>query len=182
MTAPMVKCIIKQSTWLMIALFIIALIVVFILDYQKLQTEAEQRIRELEDKLNQSIQDGEEHEKALRLEIEQLEQLLQGMEELNKPFDQLQYFLLMELEMKGFKGTPDEIAEDLLTRTDLIPYEGILGGTMGFNEDYIYVLTHNWVIASFDDGHTGGYLLLRYTINDGSISSWEVLDSYLYGD
>lgn len=44
----------------------------------------------------------------------------------------------------------------------MIPYAGVLGGKMHFRTDEIIVLSHEWVFAPFDDGHTGGFLLLTY--------------------
>lgn len=86
-----------------------------------------------------------------------------------------------EFENLGFSGTVDDIKEDLLAQEDIIPYAGVLGGDMHFRSDEIIVLSHEWVFAPFDDGHTGGFLLLTYEMKDGKITQWKVLDSYLYG-
>ncbi len=86
-----------------------------------------------------------------------------------------------ELTNLGFKGTVNDIKEDLNKHEDIIPYQGVLGGEMHFLYDKLKVLSHEWVFAPFDDGHTGGYLLLKYHIKDGTIIQWQVMDSYLYG-
>lgn len=86
---------------------------------------------------------------------------------------------ILGLQRKGFTGQLKDIVDDLKMHTELIPYKGILGGTMGFYGDNdIHVLTNRWVFAYFQDGHISGYMLLRYDINNGSIS-WKVIDSYL---
>ena len=86
---------------------------------------------------------------------------------------------MLELERKGYTGQLKNIVADLKLHSELIPYEGIKGGTMGFYSDNdIHVLTNRWVFAYFEDGHISGYMLLRYDINNGSIS-WKVIDSYL---
>lgn len=86
---------------------------------------------------------------------------------------------ILELQPKGFTGQLKDIVADLKTHSELIPYKGILGGTMGFYGDNdIHVLTNRWVFAYFQDGHISGYMLLRYDINNGIIS-WKVIDSYL---
>ena len=86
---------------------------------------------------------------------------------------------ILELQREGFTGQLKDIVADLKMHTELIPYKGILGGTMGFYGDNdIHVLTNRWVFAYFQDGHISGYMLLRYNINNGSIS-WKVIDSYL---
>lgn len=75
-----------------------------------------------------------------------------------------------------------DIINDLMQHPELIPYDGVLGGTMGFYDlESIQVLSDRWVYAGFDDGHINGYMLLSYRINDGKIS-WEVIDSYLDGE
>lgn len=75
-----------------------------------------------------------------------------------------------------------DIINDLRKHPELIPYDGVLGGTMGFYDpEGIHILSDRWVFAGFDDGHINGYMLLSYSINDGKIS-WEVIDSYLDGE
>jgi len=75
-----------------------------------------------------------------------------------------------------------DIINDLISHPELIPYDGVLGGKMGFYyPDEIRVLTDRWVLAGFDDGHINGYMLLSYSIDNGKIS-WKVIDSYLDGE
>lgn len=86
---------------------------------------------------------------------------------------------MLELERKGYTGQLKDVVADLKMHSELIPYKGILGGTMGFHIDNdIHVLTDRWVFAYFEDGHISGYMLLRYDINNGSIV-WNVIDSFL---
>lgn len=87
-----------------------------------------------------------------------------------------------ELTNLGFNGTVDDMKEDLIKHEDIIPYKGVLGGDMHFLSEQIVVLSHEWVFAPFDDGHTGGYLLLNFEIEGGKVTQWKVLDSYLYGE
>jgi hypothetical protein len=71
------------------------------------------------------------------------------------------------------------IANDLVAHPELIPYDGVLGGTMGFySRDSVRVLSDRWVLASFEDGHRMGRMLLRYDVTDNGIV-WKVIDSYL---
>jgi len=86
---------------------------------------------------------------------------------------------MLGLQRKGFTGQLKDIVADLKMHPELIPYKGILGGTVGFYSDNdIHILVNRWVVAYFEDGHISGHMLLRYEINSGSIS-WEVIDSYL---
>jgi len=83
------------------------------------------------------------------------------------------------LRLEDSTWTPKNILSDLKRHNDLIPYEGVLGGKMGFYDDEkIFLLTDRWVLAWFDDGHIAGYMLLKYQINKDEIS-WKVMDSYL---
>jgi uncharacterized coiled-coil protein SlyX len=71
------------------------------------------------------------------------------------------------------------LKNDLKQRQDLIPYEGVLGGTMGFyDENQIRILNHRWVYAHFEDGHIGGEILLKYNISEDGNIKWEVIDSF----
>ncbi len=90
--------------------------------------------------------------------------------------------IINSLKRKGFNGKLKDVTDDLIQHPELIPYDGVLGGTMGFYfpED-IHVLTDKWVLAYFEDGHISGYMLLEYTINNDSIS-WRVMESYLNGE
>ena len=70
------------------------------------------------------------------------------------------------------------LTDDLVKHPELIPYEAVLGGTMGFyHKDMIEMLEAPWVSAYFGDGHISGYLLLKYEITDQENISWEVIDS-----
>ena len=87
---------------------------------------------------------------------------------------------ILELKRKGLHDPVHDITVDLMRHTELIPYEGVLGGTMGFySEDMIHVLTKRWVLASFEDGHIGGKMLLEYQVSGGGEITWSVIDSYL---
>lgn len=84
-----------------------------------------------------------------------------------------------ELEAKGINKKLDYIKKDLIKRTDLIPYDGVFGGTMGFyDEKRIYVLNYKWVYAHFDDGHINGEILLEYKVSDDGKIHWTVIDSF----
>ena len=70
---------------------------------------------------------------------------------------------------------------DLLDRSDLIPFDGVLGGTMGFyTPDNVFVLSNRWVYARFEDGHIGGEMLLEYRIDGVGGIDWTVLHAELH--
>jgi len=84
------------------------------------------------------------------------------------------------MKRKGLKDPLKDIISDLREHRELIPYEGSVGGTMSFySESKIWILTNKWVLAYFEDGHNGGYLLLEYEVtNDGRIK-WKTVASYI---
>jgi len=80
----------------------------------------------------------------------------------------------------GLKDPLNEIISDLKRHGELIPYEGRMGGTMNFyGQSKMWILTNKWVLAYFEDGHNGGYLLLEYEITKGGGIHWKILTSYL---
>lgn len=79
---------------------------------------------------------------------------------------------------------PDsEIIQSLQRRESfsLIPFEGILGGTPGFYSKKLILeldARENTILAFWEDGHIGGYVLLKYSRGEDGLS-WHVIDSYL---
>ena len=129
----------------------------------------------------------------LQLEIknkaltEKLEQRLESLKEKTKQGTsksanviELHSWDIEEMKRRGLKEPVKDIISDLMRHRELIPYEGSLGGTMNFySESQIRILTKKWVLAYFEDGHNGGYLLLEYEVtNDGRIN-WKTLASYI---
>ena len=85
------------------------------------------------------------------------------------------------LQEQGLADPEADLASDLMQHNELIPYEGVMGGTMGFySKEDIYVLSPRWVLAAFEDGHIGGRMLLEYTVSPGSDIHWRVLSAYLH--
>jgi len=93
---------------------------------------------------------------------------------------------LNELEINRLKewGLPDperNLKADLIKHPELIPYEGVLGGTMGFySEGAVQVLTSPWVLAEFQDGHVYGHLLLKYSVSKNGDIEWEVIEAKMW--
>jgi hypothetical protein len=77
------------------------------------------------------------------------------------------------MKKKGLSDPIQDIISDLMKHNELIPYKGVLGGTMRFYEKEIRILTNKWVLAYFEDGHIGGYLLLEYKISDSGKIDWK---------
>ncbi|MFA5393552.1 MAG: hypothetical protein WC081_05960 [Candidatus Ratteibacteria bacterium] len=129
-----------------------------------------------------------ENEKVLNGKVEELTKENDGlkasspnvvwMQSLHQP--KLSSQEIQNLKKKGLKNPVNDIVADLIKHSELIPYQGTLGGKMGFySEKDIYVLSTKLVRASFEDGHTGGWMLLEYQVMDKNKISWKVLESYL---
>jgi len=92
----------------------------------------------------------------------------------------LSNFELNRLRRQGLDDPINDLTRDLLSRDDIIPYEGVLGGTMSFyTPQNIHVISPRWVFAYFEDGHIRGEMLLEYSIDNYGNISWNVIDSYL---
>jgi hypothetical protein len=83
------------------------------------------------------------------------------------------------LKMKGLQDPVSDLRRDLMKRRDLIPFDGVLGGTMGFFGSSITLLSTQWVYAEFEDGHIAGRCLLSYEVGPGGSLSWRVLSATL---
>jgi hypothetical protein len=81
------------------------------------------------------------------------------------------------LRRQGLRNPETDLLNDLHRKQrTLIPTEGVLGGTMAIRDARI--LTDRYAIAYYEDGHIGGYMVLRYQVQPGGIISWQVIDSY----
>ncbi|TCT14928.1 hypothetical protein EDC18_10478 [Natranaerovirga pectinivora] len=153
-------------------------------------SEYKDRIENIEDEV---VEDEEVLEENVLLDklVNQIEDLIRENEILKNenqllktdmimtlPFDELSLRIIAE------KGISDinTILEDLNNNNDLIPYEGVLGGTMTWWPTESILLNERWVLGYFEDGHINGYGLLHYKIDEGMRISWELLDAFLFGE
>lgn len=84
-----------------------------------------------------------------------------------------------DLKTNNIDDLISHLKTDLKERKDLIPYKGVLGGTMGFYDDKsIHILNYKWVYAHFEDGHIGGEMLLEYDISEDGKINWKVIASF----
>ena len=87
---------------------------------------------------------------------------------------------IQAMKKKGLPDPVNQIIADLKRHRELIPYKGVLGGTMNFYDNSkIWVLTKKWVLAYFEDGHVAGYLLLEYEVTQDGKISWKTVASYI---
>ncbi|MBA9075427.1 MULTISPECIES: hypothetical protein [Rufibacter] len=80
------------------------------------------------------------------------------------------------LKKKGLKNPEADLMNDLMRKQkSVLTAQGSMGGTMAIRD--IRILNDRYAMAYFEDGHNGGHLLLRYAVNNGTIT-WTRLDSY----
>jgi hypothetical protein len=87
----------------------------------------------------------------------------------------LDSFEMNALRARGLAEPVRMLRENLMRRSDLIPFEGVLGGRMQFVPSGIAVLSPEWVYARFDDGHIGGSCLLAFDILPSGEIVWRRL-------
>jgi len=154
-----------QITLIGIAALLLGLVIILLLknrDYFWQLRDLQQRNAQLSTEIDN-----------LRLSIKKYEKQLE-----NRPG--LQSWDIERLRRRGLSDPVKDIVVDLMKHRELIPYEGTLGGTMGFYyPDNVWVLTNKWVLASFEDGHMGGYMFLQYKVSENGKISWTVIDSSL---
>ena len=94
-----------------------------------------------------------------------------------------QRVLLHDLELARLKklGLTDPIAAlkaDLSTKGELIPFKGVLGGTMSFyDKDGMVFLPGGYVYAPGDDGHYLVHAVLHYDVQPGGTIRWTLVDA-----
>ena len=113
-------------------------------------------------------------------EVEREEESLRATPETWKGGSLLRSWDIANLQKNGLSDPEEDLISDLVQHRELIPYEGVMGGTMGFYaKKDIHVLTARWILASFEDGHIGGCMLLEYQVSPEGEIQWNVLSAYL---
>src|SRR5262245_17481616 len=81
---------------------------------------------------------------------------------------------LKKLLSAGLADPVESLRDDLVRHPELIPMPGTGGSHQLFMRDMVEVLNDRWVFAYFEDGHTGGEMLLEFAVKDGRIR-WRVV-------
>ena len=81
-----------------------------------------------------------------------------------------------DLRRQGLHNPPRELRASLASHPELIPFPGVLGGTMMIlPDDKIALLRSPYAFAEFNDGHIGGVMLVEYAILPGGHIEWKRL-------
>ncbi|SCY33734.1 hypothetical protein SAMN05192588_2342 [Nonlabens sp. Hel1_33_55] len=79
-----------------------------------------------------------------------------------------------KLVKNGISNPEGFIENSLRKNEELIPINAALGGKMGFGN--IQVLSSEWLIAEFDDGHILGKAIYKFSLNNNNQLDFELLD------
>ena len=152
------------------ASLMIAILLVFII----LNKTSLNQYKNQEKILSEKITDLENKYSISRTKIDHLRKKTSNIEKVLQSIPHLP-----DLKINGTDDPIGHIKKDLIKRNDLIPFEGVLGGTMGFyDENRIHILNYRWVYAHFEDGHIGGEMLLEYDISEDGKIKWNIIDFY----
>lgn len=162
--------------WLLAALFLFLALYFY---WQK--NEAESRLAIADNQVAKIDQELEEQTEA----VDSLEEMVLPPDTMNlvppggaafvDELGSLSQSDIQRLKRKGLKNPETDLMNDLNRKQgQLIPTEGVMGGTMAIRDTRI--LNDRYAMAYYEDGHIGGYMLLKYEVNNGKIN-WKVVDS-----
>ncbi len=80
------------------------------------------------------------------------------------------------LKSQGLKNPVSDLKKDLAAHPEIIPFQARGGNRFYFYPNSIYILKDSLAKADFEDGHTSGSMLLRYSVKKGVIT-WEILET-----
>jgi hypothetical protein len=161
-----------QSGFILVSVALVVLLISNVKNRHKIE-RLEKNNSELVKKLEQTNKESAEEKREQKDTIDLIK---------NKPANtiELHSWDIEQMKRKGLKYPVKDIISDLRQHRELIPYKGSVGGTMNFySEGQIWILTKKWVLAYFEDGHNGGYLLLEYEVTKDGKIKWKTVASYI---
>lgn len=109
---------------------------------------------------------------SLKLEHDALRKILNEKELQNNYWFDEEYDGGKFIKM-GIANPAKYIEDKLRERIELIPLEAVLGGTMYFVN--VQLLSSQWLIADYEDGHIEGRGIYQYKINEDGEVEFELL-------
>jgi hypothetical protein len=82
-------------------------------------------------------------------------------------------------ETRGPDARAEAIIADLVRHPELIPFEGMEGGTMRFYPAQSSVIAPGWAYGYFEDGHIAGHGLFEYQAGPDGRIRWKRLAAKL---
>jgi hypothetical protein len=90
----------------------------------------------------------------------------------------LQSWDIKRFQKKGLMNPEEDILDNLSKQTRLIKFEPQPSVAWRFDKNETIILSNRWIFTKFDEGHMLGSMLLKYNVDNGSIT-WEVISQYL---
>ncbi|MFU8858905.1 MAG: hypothetical protein ACNA8K_00640 [Cyclonatronaceae bacterium] len=88
----------------------------------------------------------------------------------------LMSYEVRQFQSLGLENPEEDILVDLFNNPQLIPHEGVLGGTMRFHSmEDLKLINGRWAYARYEDGHITGEMLLEYQVARNGTITWNVI-------
>lgn len=88
----------------------------------------------------------------------------------------LMQYEIRQFQSLGLENPEEDILMDLYNNPQLIPHEGVLGGTMRFHSmDDLKLINGSWAYARYEDGHITGEMLLEYQVGRNGTITWNII-------
>jgi hypothetical protein len=91
------------------------------------------------------------------------------------PRQELSASRIAELRRAGLPDPERNLRDSLLAHPELIPYPSTAGGMIFFENTIVLLPESAQIWAYFEDGHSGGTMLLEYWVEPGVKVHWKVL-------
>jgi hypothetical protein len=162
--------------WLLAAIFLFMAIYFY---WQKSEAESRQAIADRQvEKIDSELEQEQAETDSLEgmvLPPDTMEMLPPGGAAFVDELGSLSESDIQKLQRKGLKSPEPDLMNDLNRKqSQLLTEKGTMGGTMTIRDSRI--LNDRYALAYYEDGHNGGYMLLKYTVTNGTIN-WTVVDS-----
>ncbi|MCC9167182.1 hypothetical protein [Pontibacter harenae] len=162
--------------WILAAIFLF-----LALYFYRQKSEAESRLAIADDKLAEIDQQLEQEQatsdslEKIMLPPDTMQMVPPSGASFVDEFGTMSQTDVRKLQSRGLRNPESDLMNDLNRKQrQLIPADGQLGGTMAIRDSRI--LNDRYAMAYYEDGHTGGYLLLKFHVANGTIN-WTVVDN-----
>ncbi len=111
---------------------------------------------------------------AQQNQIDQLENAIVQSGESEEVESELPWFW----DLYAYPVSPKTLVSSLQGQEALIPYEGVLGGTIFFVLEEAQIIDPVYVYVPIEDGHMLGGVLLKYKIRSANQVEWQFVDGW----
>jgi len=129
------------------------------------------QVSQLNEKLDNNIKENEKELNSLNQQLSNKQKELDSVPKLS------QYSISL-YKSKNLSDPQNNIAEDLIKRTDLVPQKAELGGTMKIEN--VVLLSPDFAYATYSDGHILGHMVLKFYVSKEGKIDWQLLKYSTY--